>query len=165
MVHYDYGVSARRRVTPAQLDEILHIIRDAPKPILVHCQAGADRTGVVSAVYLFSHGKPPDEADGALSLRYATSPGWGAGHGRWMRASTPMSRLRRDRRGRRERRLPLPVPRARRQALCEVQGVRGVEVGRGFTGATFTGGMLTRLRRVVAGVWLGRRLAERVRNR
>ena len=42
VVHYDYGISASRFVTPAQSEEILRIIRDAPKPILVHCQAGSD---------------------------------------------------------------------------------------------------------------------------
>lgn len=74
VTHYDYGISARRPVTPAQIEEILHIIRDAPKPVLVHCQAGADRTGLVAAAYLFSHGLPAEEADAALSLRYGHFP-------------------------------------------------------------------------------------------
>lgn len=74
VTHYDYGISARRPVTPAQLEAILRIIRDAPKPLLVHCMGGADRTGLVSAVYLFSHGARTDVAERALSLRYGHFP-------------------------------------------------------------------------------------------
>jgi protein tyrosine/serine phosphatase len=78
VAHYDYGISAVHRVSPAQLDEILAIIRVAPKPILVHCRAGADRTGLVSAAYLLTHGEPPDEAEGALTLRYGHFPWLGS---------------------------------------------------------------------------------------
>ncbi len=74
VAHYDYGISASRRVTPGQLEEILQIIRDAPKPILVHCQEGADRAGLVSAAYLFSRGAGADEARRELSLRYGHFP-------------------------------------------------------------------------------------------
>jgi protein tyrosine/serine phosphatase len=72
--HYDYRISARRAVTPAQIREILGIIRNAPKPMLIHCMGGADRTGLVSAIYLFSHGARPDEAERELSLRYGHFP-------------------------------------------------------------------------------------------
>lgn len=74
VIHHDYGISARRPVTPAQLEEILRIIRDAPKPMLIHCMGGADRTGLVSAIYLFSHGARPDEAKRELSLRFGHFP-------------------------------------------------------------------------------------------
>jgi protein tyrosine/serine phosphatase len=74
VTHYDYGISARRQVTPGQIEGILRIIRDAPKPVLVHCQAGADRTGLVAAAYLFTHGMPAVKADEALSLRYGHFP-------------------------------------------------------------------------------------------
>lgn len=40
-------------------------------PALFHCKSGADRVGVVSALYLFfKEGRPFDEALGQLSLRY-----------------------------------------------------------------------------------------------
>lgn len=38
-------------VTEADLVAALRILLDAPKPILIHCWHGADRTGVVSAAY------------------------------------------------------------------------------------------------------------------
>jgi protein tyrosine/serine phosphatase len=74
LIHYDYSLSAFRRVSPEQLEDILRIIRDAPKPILIHCTVGADRTGLVSAVYLYSHGASEEEAGAALSLRYGHFP-------------------------------------------------------------------------------------------
>lgn len=78
LVHYDYKLSARRRVTPAQIDEILGIIQTAPKPLLMHCKAGADRTGLIAAAYLFAHGAPPAQAEGALSLRFGHFPWLGS---------------------------------------------------------------------------------------
>ena len=36
LVHYDYGISALRQVTPRQIADILDILREAPKPLLVH---------------------------------------------------------------------------------------------------------------------------------
>lgn len=44
--HFDYAISASRIVTPAQISDLLKIAREAPKPLLIHCQAGADRTGL-----------------------------------------------------------------------------------------------------------------------
>ena len=38
-------------VTPEQLLQALRTFRDAPKPVLVHCWHGSDRTGVVVAAY------------------------------------------------------------------------------------------------------------------
>jgi len=37
--------------TEADIVAALKAIRDAPKPVLIHCQHGADRAGVVSAMY------------------------------------------------------------------------------------------------------------------
>jgi protein tyrosine phosphatase (PTP) superfamily phosphohydrolase (DUF442 family) len=72
--HFDYALSASRFVTPAQDEEILHIIATAPKPILIHCQAGADRTGLVSALYRYAHGASATAAAHELSLRHGHFP-------------------------------------------------------------------------------------------
>jgi hypothetical protein len=62
-------------VSVIKLDEILKILRHAPKPILVHCKNGADRTGLVAAVYLAAiKGVKLDEAAGQLSLYYGHFP-------------------------------------------------------------------------------------------
>jgi protein tyrosine phosphatase (PTP) superfamily phosphohydrolase (DUF442 family) len=79
--HYDYGISANEVVAPDRIDQILQIVRDAPKPILVHCKNGADRSGFVAAVYLANiQGVIVDEAAGQLSLYY--------GHFPWLISST-----------------------------------------------------------------------------
>jgi protein tyrosine/serine phosphatase len=66
-VHLDYAIVAEDPVTITQMTEILAILRDAPKPVLVHCQAGSDRTGLVTALYLLSRGKDAATAAQALS--------------------------------------------------------------------------------------------------
>ena len=79
--HHDYGISASEVVSASKLDEILKILRDAPKPILVHCNNGADRSGLVAAVYLAEiKGVVLDEAGGQLSLYY--------GHFPWLLSTT-----------------------------------------------------------------------------
>ena len=75
VAHYDYALSAHRFVTKGQIVEVLGIIRDAPKPLLVHCKSGADRTGLVSALYrLAEEGENANQADRELSLYYGHFP-------------------------------------------------------------------------------------------
>jgi protein tyrosine/serine phosphatase len=75
VAHYDYGLSAYRIVTEQQIADLLGIIREAPQPLLVHCKSGADRTGLVSALYRFAvEGTSREEADGQLSLVYGHFP-------------------------------------------------------------------------------------------
>ncbi|SCB32091.1 DNA-binding response regulator, OmpR family, contains REC and winged-helix (wHTH) domain [Rhizobium multihospitium] len=49
--HIDFKMSARKIMTPDRADQLVDILRSAPKPILIHCQAGADRTGLVAVIY------------------------------------------------------------------------------------------------------------------
>ncbi len=75
VAHYDYGLSARRVVTDKQIGDLLGIIRHAPRPLLVHCKSGADRTGLVSALYRFAvEGKNKNEADAQLTVLYGHFP-------------------------------------------------------------------------------------------
>ncbi len=75
VAHYDYGISAERVVTAKQIGDILHLLRTAPKPVLIHCQGGADRSGLVAALYEAEiAGKSADVADQQLSLRYGHFP-------------------------------------------------------------------------------------------
>lgn len=75
VAHYDLGISARHPPTPAQLAEIVELLRSAPKPLLIHCKAGADRSGLAAALYRFAVAdEPAAEAAGELSLRYAHFP-------------------------------------------------------------------------------------------
>lgn len=73
--HIDFRMSAGRELTPEQAEELIAIMRNAPKPLLIHCQAGADRTGLASALYLAAvAGKGEASAERQLSLRFGHVP-------------------------------------------------------------------------------------------
>ena len=75
LVHYDYGLSAKRFVTGQQIADLLGILRQAPKPLLIHCKSGADRAGLVAALYRYAlMGASANEADQELSLVYGHFP-------------------------------------------------------------------------------------------
>lgn len=48
----NFRMSAKRQLTVEQSRELVDIMRAAEGPILVHCQGGADRTGLASVMYL-----------------------------------------------------------------------------------------------------------------
>lgn len=50
--HIDFRMAAKRHLTKAQVSNLVDIMRSAPKPILIHCRGGSDRTGLASALYL-----------------------------------------------------------------------------------------------------------------
>jgi len=73
--HYDFSLSATDEITMPQMDEIIRTLREAPKPVLIHCKAGADRTGLVSALYCLTlKGETPAQADRELSIWYGHIP-------------------------------------------------------------------------------------------
>lgn len=56
---------------------LLEALRDMPKPLVVHCKSGSDRTGLAAVIYLHvMHGMPLAQARGQLSWRYIHNP-WG----------------------------------------------------------------------------------------
>jgi len=57
--HIDAGISAHGRCTPAQLRSLTEDILQAPRPLLVHCRQGADRTGLAAAIALILQGTQP----------------------------------------------------------------------------------------------------------
>jgi len=73
--HYDFSLSATNEITVPQMDEIIRTLREAPKPVLIHCQAGSDRTGLISALYCLTlKGETPAQADRQLSVWYGHVP-------------------------------------------------------------------------------------------
>ena len=73
--HVDLRMSATHGPDHAKLHEIETVLAHAETPILVHCQAGADRSGLVAALYEYwiAH-RPPAEAGAQLSFRYGHFP-------------------------------------------------------------------------------------------
>ena len=75
LVHYDYPLSAKRFVTSGEIAELLDIVRRAPKPLLVHCRSGADRSGLLAALYRYAvDGDSAAQADAQLSLVFGHFP-------------------------------------------------------------------------------------------
>jgi protein tyrosine/serine phosphatase len=73
--HIDFRMSSAHELNEQEAMQLIAIMRDAPKPLLIHCQAGADRTGLASALYLAAiAGKSEQVAEGQLSLRYGHIP-------------------------------------------------------------------------------------------
>lgn len=69
--HIDFGMSATKILSPQRADELVAIMKSAPKPILIHCQAGADRTGLASVIYSKQiAGVGEDVAERQLSFYY-----------------------------------------------------------------------------------------------
>lgn len=50
--HINFRMSASRELTADEARTLMRIMRDAPKPMLIHCMGGADRTGLASALYI-----------------------------------------------------------------------------------------------------------------
>jgi protein tyrosine/serine phosphatase len=79
--HVDFALSSGKELSDDQLARLTALLRDSPHPILIHCEAGADRSGLASALYeLVVANRTPAEASAQLSFRY--------GHFPWFRNST-----------------------------------------------------------------------------
>jgi protein tyrosine/serine phosphatase len=75
VVHYDYGISANRELEDLDIRNILAILRTGPKPLLIHCKTGSDRTGLVAALYLHDlEGVDAQTASQQLSIMYGHFP-------------------------------------------------------------------------------------------
>lgn len=73
--HYDVALSASHELTETEVGQLLEIFKTAPRPLLIHCQAGADRSGLVAAMWKVIVDKEPKEvAAKQLSLRYGHVP-------------------------------------------------------------------------------------------
>jgi protein tyrosine/serine phosphatase len=69
--HIDFAMNARTELTPQQSQALIALLRSAPKPVLIHCKQGADRTGLASALYLAALANATEPASEAqLSVRY-----------------------------------------------------------------------------------------------
>lgn len=69
--HIDFGMSAYKQLTGPEADRLVALLKDAPKPILIHCLSGADRTGLVSVIYSNQvAGLPEAQSERQLSILF-----------------------------------------------------------------------------------------------
>jgi protein tyrosine phosphatase (PTP) superfamily phosphohydrolase (DUF442 family) len=77
LTYYNYGIGDRTEITIKQMDEMVNLMKKAPKPLLIHCKAGADRTSLASALYLYALKKDKD-ANREISILYGHFPWLGS---------------------------------------------------------------------------------------
>jgi len=68
----NFKISDKKIQSIKTMKKLIKIVKQAKKPILIHCKAGADRTGLVSALYLYSIGDK--NYSKMLSLKYGHFP-------------------------------------------------------------------------------------------
>ena len=65
------SLSARKAPSRETMLHVLDILRSLETPTLIHCKSGADRTGLVSAIYLMAiKGQKVETAKKQLSIRF-----------------------------------------------------------------------------------------------
>lgn len=75
---FDLPLSAVRRPTRRELLLLIDAIAASREPLLIHCRAGADRTGLATAVYrLMVLGEPPETAIDAFTVCHGHVPLFG----------------------------------------------------------------------------------------
>lgn len=52
MTHVNFRMSANRELSKQDADALVHVLEGAEKPVLIHCKAGSDRSGLASALYV-----------------------------------------------------------------------------------------------------------------
>ncbi len=78
--HRVEGVAARQLKPAETILKALDAISQVPKPLVIHCKSGADRSGFVAALYLvLVEGRSVAEAAGQLGVKYVHLPRSNAG--------------------------------------------------------------------------------------
>ena len=72
----DFGIDDKEVQSISIMNKIINIIQNAKKPILIHCKAGADRTGLATSLYLYY--KHDKDYKNMLSLKYGHFPYFGS---------------------------------------------------------------------------------------
>lgn len=70
LVHADFRMSASEDLPQARAAELLALLKSLPKPLLIHCRSGSDRTGLAAALYLAEAGEGEARAESQISFRY-----------------------------------------------------------------------------------------------
>lgn len=75
------ALSADKEPDMATMEKLVAMMKEAPKPLLIHCKQGADRSGLASALYAYAiQGQPAEQAAKQLSIYY--------GHFPWLTSET-----------------------------------------------------------------------------
>jgi len=73
--HYDLSLSSSKGPNREDVRKLMEIFNNAPRPVLIHCLAGADRSGLVAAMWkVIVDKEPKEEAEKQLSLLFGHLP-------------------------------------------------------------------------------------------
>jgi protein tyrosine/serine phosphatase len=73
--HYDISLSSSKAPSEEDVRRLVEIFHTAPRPVLIHCLAGADRSGLVAAMWkVIVDKEPKSEAEKQLSLFFGHFP-------------------------------------------------------------------------------------------
>lgn len=71
LTHVDFAMSSSKLFSAGSTRELIAILRNVPKPVLIHCKSGSDRTGLASVIYLQQiAGVDEHIAEKQLSIRF-----------------------------------------------------------------------------------------------
>lgn len=71
LTHADFAMNASQELRQDEATRLVALMRQLPKPLLVHCRHGSDRTGLALSLYLAAiKGTGEEEAEAQLSLRF-----------------------------------------------------------------------------------------------
>ncbi|PWL19407.1 protein tyrosine phosphatase [Falsochrobactrum shanghaiense] len=69
--HIDFEMSASKQLSPERTQQLIAVMRNAQKPVLIHCKSGSDRTGLAAALYVAAIGRGSERrAERQLSIAY-----------------------------------------------------------------------------------------------
>jgi undecaprenyl-diphosphatase len=73
--HYDITLSATQEPTDDDVRKLVEIFQHAPRPVLIHCKGGSDRSGLAAAMWkVIIDKEPKSEARKQLSILYGHLP-------------------------------------------------------------------------------------------
>jgi protein tyrosine/serine phosphatase len=73
--HYDLAMTSSDRPNPDVVSRLMTIFSEAPRPVLIHCKSGSDRSGLAAALWkVVVDGEPKSIAEKQLSIRYGHFP-------------------------------------------------------------------------------------------
>ena len=73
--HYDLRLSANTEPNDSLVSHLRRLLREVPRPFLLHCEGGADRSGLASALYdLDVRGLAAEVAAEQFTFRYGHFP-------------------------------------------------------------------------------------------
>lgn len=75
VIHYDLAMTSSDRPNPDVVNRLMTIFSEAPRPVLIHCKSGSDRSGLAAALWkVVVDGEPKSVAEKQLSIRYGHFP-------------------------------------------------------------------------------------------